>query len=248
MEWFKFYGGAYLSDPKMLMLTACERSCWITLLSFASVAEDGGKVKYLTEAQLMTAANLSPMHEEWDLTVGVLNKFEELGMITNSNGVVTVLNWGKRQESYLTNAERQKRFRDKQKNNAIVTPVLQDSNARIEENRIDKKDNPASRIIETVLDSEESTRVPKEKADPNTQKTLKYWKKKCQDNIGLVPSTGDPAMKAVIKRAHGHLSWPQMKEKIDEWFDSESLEDHEMVQITRCFSSVQIDKFKATNV
>lgn len=103
-------------------------------------------------------------------------------------------------------------------------------------------------IVEEVLDSEESTRVPKEKADPNTQKTLTYWKKKCQENIGLVPSTGDPAMKAVIKRAHGHLTWPQMKEKIDEWFDSETLEDHEMVQITRCFSSVQIDKFKAANV
>lgn len=152
MEWFKFYGGEYLSDPKMLMLTACERSCWMTLLSFASVAEDGGRVKYLSEPQLMTAANVSPMHEEWDLTVGVLKKFEELGMIEQSNGIITVKNWGKRQESYLTNAQRQARFRDKRKSNAEITDVLLQSNARIEENRIEENN--------TFVISKESQKQP----------------------------------------------------------------------------------------
>lgn len=175
MEWFKFYGGAYLSDPKMLMLTACERSCWVTLLSFASVAEDGGRIRFLTEPQLMTAANLSPMHEEWDLTVGVLNKFEELGMITQSNGDITVLNWGKRQESYLTNAERQRRFREKHKSNAKVTEVLQNSNARIEENRIDNTGVAiAPQVVETPDNEEEKVSAKKNKY-PDADKVFVLW-------------------------------------------------------------------------
>lgn len=156
------------------MLTACERSCWMTLLSFASVAEDGGRVKYLSEPQLMTAANVSPMHEEWDLTVGVLKKFEELGMIEQSNGIITVKNWGKRQESYLTNAQRQARFRDKRKSNAEITDVLLQSNARIEENRIEE--NNTSKSSDLQITKEITTEV-KKKADTAYRGVFELWGK-----------------------------------------------------------------------
>ncbi len=56
MKWFKFYGQDYLSDPKMLSLSSAERSCWITLLCYSSV---------------------------------------------NDNGMITVINWNKRQETRL---------------------------------------------------------------------------------------------------------------------------------------------------
>lgn len=139
MQWFKFYGGEYLSDPKMLALNASERSCWITLLSYASVADDGGRVKHLTEESLLSQSNVNVFSEEWRKDTSVIKKFEELGMITvDSNGTVTICNWGKRQESYLTGAERQKRFRDKQKSNNKVTRKSNESNARIEENRIEE--------------------------------------------------------------------------------------------------------------
>lgn len=176
MEWFKFYGGAYLSDPKMLMLTACERSCWLTLLSFASVAENNGVVKYLSEPQLMTAAGVSPMHEEWDMTVGILKKFEGLGMISlEKEGEIEVLNWGKRQESYLSNAERQRRYRENKKSNASVTTPLQQSNARIEENRIDTSVAIAPRVVEEVSDSEESTRSVKPPKYPNARTAFSWF-------------------------------------------------------------------------
>lgn len=173
MEWFKFYGGDYLSDPKMLMLSASERSCWMTLLSFASVAEDGGRVKYLSEPQLMTAANVSPMHEEWDYTVGVLDKFEKLGMITQDNGVITVLNWGKRQESYLTNAQRQARYREKHKNNADITPAYEKSNARIEENRIDNTSAEEPREVRVY--SEETEKPPAKQKYPHSKEVFALW-------------------------------------------------------------------------
>ncbi len=133
MKWFKFYGQDYLSDPKILALSASERSCWITLLSYGSV-NDNGLITFLNEEQLMAQSGISPIHEEWDQTVGVLKKLENLKMITACNGMITIVNWRKRQEISLTGYERIKRYREKKRadnanDNAMIT---------IEENRIDK--------------------------------------------------------------------------------------------------------------
>lgn len=122
----------------MLALTACERSCWITLLSFASMAEGDGIVRYLSESQLMAQAGLNFNDPEWNRTKGVLEHLQELGMIQQSNGEITIVNWKKRQEAMLSNAERQARFRAKRRNNSTVTLKLQNSNDRIEENRIEE--------------------------------------------------------------------------------------------------------------
>lgn len=136
-QWFKFYGSEYLSDPKMLAISSSRRSCWITLLSYASL--DKGVVRHVDEHTLMMQANVPPMSDEWEKTVGVLKLFEKLGMIQISNGEITILNWGKRQEVLLTNAERQARYREKHRDNEEVTPPRNKSNARIEEKRIEKK-------------------------------------------------------------------------------------------------------------
>lgn len=173
MEWFKFYGGAYLSDPKMLMLTACERSCWLTLLAYASVSENGGKVKYLTEQQLMIAAGVSPMHEEWDATVGVLKKFEGLDMISIEEEEITVLKWGKRQESYLSNAERQRKYRENKKNRESVTTVLQQSNARIEENRIDT--SVATAPQDELVYEDENTPTKRPRKYPHSEVVFSWF-------------------------------------------------------------------------
>ena len=121
MKWFKFYGQDYLSDPKILSLSACERSCWITLLSYGSV-NDNGVIAYLDEEQLMIQAGVSPMHEEWEQTIGILKKMENLKMITVDNGMITVQNWKKRQETNLTGYERVKRHREKKRlDNEMIT-------------------------------------------------------------------------------------------------------------------------------
>lgn len=140
-HWFKFYGGEYLSDPKMLALSASERSCWLTLLCFASMTEGDGSVRYLTEAQLMLQAGVKFDAPEWNQTKGVLDHLQELGMLKQSNGEITILNWRKRQEMFLTNAERQQRFRDKHKSNAEVTDSRNESNARIDKKRIEENRN-----------------------------------------------------------------------------------------------------------
>lgn len=134
-QWFKFYGGEYLSDPKIVALTASERSCWLTLLCYASMNGKDGVIKHLSEHMLMAQSGINPNSDEWKETEGVLKKLEELEIVTLSNETVTVTNWRKRQEMQLTGAERAKRFRERQKN---VTEQRYESNARREENRIDK--------------------------------------------------------------------------------------------------------------
>lgn len=145
MKWFKFYGQDYLSDPKVVGLSACERSCWITLLSYASV-NDNGMITFLSEEQLMIQAGISPMHEEWQNSVGVLEKFKNMGMITLDNGMITVKNWQKRQETSLTSYERVKRHRQKKRaDNA-------NDNDRIDKNRIDNINTlPARSTRRTLL-------------------------------------------------------------------------------------------------
>lgn len=115
MKWFKFYGGDYLSDPKMLALSASERSCWLTILSYACVEDGGGVIKHVTEERLMIQSGIDATDEIWDKTVGVLEKLKKLEMIQIDDGVITILNWQKRQEVNLTGYERTKKYR---KNNS----------------------------------------------------------------------------------------------------------------------------------
>lgn len=149
-QWFKFYGGEYLGDQKILGLSAAERSCWITLLCYAS--QSNGVIKHLNEERLMTQAGVDVQNDEWERTKGVFTHFRELGMIAIFEGKIRIRNWKKRQETYLTDAERAQRYREKQKQrDGRVTKVTLEEN-RIEENRIEKKEKPTAGLsfLETL--------------------------------------------------------------------------------------------------
>ena len=145
MKWFKFYGQDYLSDPKIINLNACERSCWITLLAYGSI-NDNGVVHFLSEEQLLIQSGITPKMKEWKKTLGILMKLKNLKMITHDNETITILNWGKRQGEALTSYERIKRYRARHKyDNAVTT----DDNEMItlEENRIEKNRKEYNNII-----------------------------------------------------------------------------------------------------
>jgi len=156
MKWFKFYGQDYLSDPKMLSLTASERSCWITLLSYASV-NDNGMITFLNGEQLMIQAGIDPASEDWGRTQKVLDKFQKLEMIQNDNGVIIIKNWGKRQEHQLTPYERVKRYREKQRmitndnggDNAMITTydnaVITTDKIRVDKNILSESNDSQSK-------------------------------------------------------------------------------------------------------
>lgn len=142
-KWFKFYGGEYLSDPKIESLTIQEKCCWVTLLCLASMNSQGGLIEFLTVETLLNKSGIQfdPYHpEEWDKSLSVLNKFKRMRMIElYENGDIEIINWNKRQETNLTPAERAKSYRDRKKvvtksSRSKVTNVTQEEN-RIEENR-----------------------------------------------------------------------------------------------------------------
>lgn len=133
------------------------RQVWVTLLC---LADDNGQIKHLREYDLIKMAGCeddqSNDPSDLDRTQGCLEYFKDKEMIlletvtrvTNSNAAplrtVTLVNYDKRQRENLSNAERQKRYREIHKNEAKTKSndnnVTQryDSNARIDKNRIDK--------------------------------------------------------------------------------------------------------------
>ena len=136
-QWFKFYGGEFLSDPKMERLSPIERSCWITLLCMASMGVDG-MIEFLTVESLLNRSGIQfdPYHpEEWEKALAVLMKFKSLKMIdTFEDGRILIINWEKRQEHNLTVAERVAKSR---RNKRVVTTNV--TNVTIEKSRVEEK-------------------------------------------------------------------------------------------------------------
>ena len=203
-QWFKFFGGEYLSDPKIERLSPIERSCWVTLLCLASMNGDG-IVEFLTVEVLLNKSGIQfdPYHpEEWEKALGVLVKFQNLKMIDlGDDGVITVTNWKKRQETSMTGAERVAKYRERLKQSISnenvtenVTNVTLEEN-RIEENRIEEKrndntrDKPESSLswLGTFNEKEEFTcGVPQETLEAFSKKyrcSEDQIKNKCEDLV-----------------------------------------------------------------
>jgi len=181
-HWFKFYGGEYLSDPKIKSLTPQERSCWITLLAMASVASDPGKIEYLTIDVLLTSSGIvwDPYHpEDWDKGQMVLEKFSRMKMLKATENCVEIINWTKRQERILTDAERAKNYRDrKQERHLNVTPNV--TNVTLDKSRVDKSRVDKNIQYPNWLDKEawkEWEEYRKEIKKPLTQRAIELqWK------------------------------------------------------------------------
>lgn len=160
-QWFKFYGGEYLSDPKIAALSPAKRSCWITVLALASISSTPGQIEYLTVEVLLdkSGVKFDPYDmTEWNSCLGVLEEFVRMKMISKSDdGLIAILNWKKRQDTALTNAERQAKYRERnEKVTGDVTKVTRDK-IRIDKNR--------NTIADAKVDSLEETEFGFKEAD-----------------------------------------------------------------------------------
>lgn len=149
MKWFKFYGQDWLTDLKIINMRMEDRLCFITLLSLASSANEGGLIKNCDEESIIRLSNIpndpTNEHNPYERAKGFLDRCNALQIVTLSgNGDVTVNNFSRRQEENLSNAEKQKRYRERLKtttnssNDRYVTPS-NNRYPRIDKNRIDKK-------------------------------------------------------------------------------------------------------------
>ena len=153
-QWFKFWGGEYLGDPKMDAFDGNERSCWLTILSLASQSEDGW-ILYTSEEKLLEKSGIKAT--ERPIYSGVILKFEKFMMIEARNGDVTQgfkpLNWEKRQ--YSEGYSRVKKFREKTGNESETAKITTEEN-RIDKNRLDNIDiaeQKSGKEINELIDS-----------------------------------------------------------------------------------------------
>ncbi len=127
-------------------------------------------ITFLSETQLMNQAGIDFQQEEWDRTVGVLEKLKKLGMIHIDNDKITVKNWEKRQETNLTSYERVKRFREKKRSdNAMIT---------LEENRREEnisEAEPSQVRIESFKEEDSEARVKSKPKYPNARTVFSWF-------------------------------------------------------------------------
>ncbi len=151
MNWFKFYGQEFLTDLKIKQLSIGHQLAWVYILCLAS--QNDGIIKYLDEHSLKGLMGLQVNDDNWTEIDGCLETFISLQMITISNKTVTVSRYAARQRQNLSNAERQKKYRENHKiaskdvTNSNVTQS-NDSNARLDKIRIDK--NRLDKSISTI--------------------------------------------------------------------------------------------------
>lgn len=167
--WFKMYGLEYLSDPKIQQLNASERSVWITLLCLASASS--GVIRYVSGDFLLMRSGIVTESNGRNFGCNIddiLTRFEALDMIefgSEKRDMIIVKNWQKRQESALTNAERQSRFRAKNRNENVTERVTK---VTLDKNRIDKIQGISREIpvmVEERLDREGNPVAPRKKKD-----------------------------------------------------------------------------------
>jgi hypothetical protein len=139
MEWFKFYHNKWLTDPAIVSLKPIDRLIFITLLCLASQSDErDGTVRYVSNEALRCVTlghNAYKLGEAFD---GV-EALEKMGLVTLiSANSLKICNFEKRQNTALTNAERQKLYRERYKVVTYSNERYNDSNARVDKIRVDK--------------------------------------------------------------------------------------------------------------
>jgi hypothetical protein len=116
MTWFKFFGQDWLTDLKIITLEPIDRLVYVDLLCMASISETPGLIKSCKEDALLKMFHLHHVAEAH----GCLTRLEDVGMVKvtkrNETGLldIDIINFRKRQDRALTNAERQALHRERQ--------------------------------------------------------------------------------------------------------------------------------------
>lgn len=111
-RWFRFYD-TVLDDPKVQRLDPILFKAWVNILCLAS--KKRGVLPSISDIAFALR-----MPEE--TTDAIIQSLMSSGLLEDCGGQLMPHNWHSRQYADPTNAERQKRFRDKQKaGNASVT-------------------------------------------------------------------------------------------------------------------------------
>ena len=200
MKWFKFYGQDWMTDMRVIKMTPEDRLCYITLMSLASNEDDDGRIKNCSEEAVIRMTHLPDNPYDTDNphnnAKGCLERYAALRCVTiDDNGDVTILSFKRRQDSNLDGAERQKNYRERLKiktksHNNSDRPLRNDSDARIDKNRIEKK-----RETESI-----PTSFPTEAGKPDKESfgEMKGVKLTAEEHAKIVALIGEEATASLI--------------------------------------------------
>lgn len=146
LPWMKLYS-EIITDPKIRRLSIDERWFWIVLLCLAADNNKRGQVTVVTDTIPFTRDDFVSLcgytvqdkinggFDPHDMIDKALKKFILLHMIEmDSNGIITIKNFEKRQDSHLSDAERASRYRHKSKVTTVTLDV--DVDLDVEEDKI----------------------------------------------------------------------------------------------------------------
>jgi hypothetical protein len=169
-QWFKFYGGDFLSDPKMEQLLPHERSCWLTLLCIASM-NDCGEIEFLTTHSLLNKSGIYQGTDLWEQSQNILEKFCKLKMIDVTNDVTYIKNWVKRQEKNLTVSERVAKHRSKKAQNEHTSEEQENEENANEINEFEEKKEIVTSDV-TIVTLEEKRREEKRREEKRREENI----------------------------------------------------------------------------
>lgn len=142
MEWFKFYHNKWLTDPAILSLKPHDRLIFVTLLCLASQTDErDGVVRYVSN-EALRSVTLVRYADKNDVDSDGVEALQKVGLVELIDAqTLRICNFEKRQNTALTNAERQKLYRQRNKSVTERNERYNDSNAREEKIREDKNIN-----------------------------------------------------------------------------------------------------------
>ena len=177
------YTGDWLKDPALGKCSPATRGIWIDMLCAMHENGRSGKLEG-TYDQLSRILRCSPVEvQEACYELGVT----KTSLVTERNGLVTILNKRMLREhkGRQSNAKRQKRYRERQQDNAGVTPLKRDSSSSSSSSSSEKRrttpkkesaktPNAQQARVERILEI-----MPMQ--PPRAAKLLKQWEKKGEE-------------------------------------------------------------------
>lgn len=215
MKWFKFYGEEFLADMKISQLSIAERLLWVTILCIASSEEKEGHIPFCTESLLKSKMGLLESDVEWKELEGVLDLLKNMNMIEFTETGIFVKNFQKRQDRYLTPAEKMSKYRGKlnKSNERYIAQVTKVTPNRLEQNRIDKKNTPVSQKSGSPLKSVLHTQVIE---------LFDFYKSKFNEGISDKSPIFNWATCEKLSRPHiKKLGLERMKELVSAYLESD---------------------------
>lgn len=224
-QWFRFYRGT-CEDGKFRMIARNASvtvsnaiALWCLLLDDASHPDHRG-VAVLGEDYYASILDV-----EDGVCEQILGAMEQCKMISVGHGAITITNWNKRQYETdvndKTNAERQRRYREKRKSNGIVT-----ESERYGNDQIQNTDTDTDTDINTS--SNEDVRPSRVKRDAGqTTPVPEFFD---EENFETIPPA---ALVKISPTSDLPLEWGEYAEKLN-WGPDQIMA--EWTKLVECFS------------